>query len=57
MMIDPPSGWKYGFPALYDESKHGSIKEFLISKGYPLKDIEFALSYIRCWGFESEELK
>ena len=57
IMVDPPSGWKYGFPALFDESKDGSMKEFLVSKGYPLKDIDFALSYLRCWEPEREEDK
>lgn len=54
-MIDPPMGWKYGFPALYNESKDGSMEEFLLSKGYPLKDLEFALSYMRCWEVDDKE--
>jgi hypothetical protein len=47
--IDPPSGWRYGFPKVYDETKDGTIEEFLIKNGYPKKDIEFAVKYTRYW--------
>jgi len=48
-MVDPPSGWKYGFPMPYDEEKDGPLEDFLRSKGYPEKDIDFACSYVRVW--------
>ena len=51
--VDPPSGWQYGFPAEYDKSKDGSLEEFLLSKGYPQKDIKFALEHTRSW-YENE---
>lgn len=50
-MIDPPEGWKYGFPK---ELPKGAIvmntKEWLIGQGYPRELIErygdhFACSY------------
>ncbi len=47
--IDPPSGWKYGFPALWDKEQQSDIKQFLIQKGYPEKDVEFASRYMRMW--------
>jgi len=47
--VDPPSGWQYGFPAAYDETKNGSLEEFFRSKGYPEKDIKFALQHTRSW--------
>jgi hypothetical protein len=47
LIIDPPSGWKYGFPK---ELKPGKdYKELLIESGYPEKDIELALQYSRSW--------
>lgn len=49
MMIDPPSGWKYGFPIPYNFEKDGDMGEFLARKGYPRDDIDFALRHIRCW--------
>lgn len=48
-MIDPPTGWKYGFPRPYDEATDGSMREFLLTHGYPEKDVDFALEYMRCW--------
>jgi len=52
--VDPPSGWQYGFPAAYDETKDGSLEEFFRSKGYPEKDIKFALQHTRSW-YENEQ--
>lgn len=52
MWIDPPTGWKYGFPMIYDDETDGPMDIFLRDKGYPEKDIEFALSYMRCWNVE-----
>lgn len=48
-MIDPPSGWKYGFPKPYDEETDGPIEEFLINSGYPKKDLDFAIQNMRGW--------
>ena len=47
--VDPPSGWQYGFPAPYDQSKDGTIEEFLIAKGYPNKDVKWASENCRMW--------
>lgn len=54
MMIDPPSGWKYGFPKVYDEKKDGDLKTFLKKNGYPEKDIDFASKHCRMWYEENE---
>ena len=46
-MIDPPSGWKYGFPC---ELKEGEdVEELLRKHNYPEKDIAFAMQYMRVW--------
>jgi hypothetical protein len=47
--VDPPSGWQYGFPAPYDQSKDGTIEKFLIAKGYPKKDVKWASENCRMW--------
>ena len=54
-MIDPPSGWKYGFPkpAPKDHHKEEVLTAWLIEQGYPEDMIELALNYSRYW--ESEE--
>lgn len=48
-MIDPPSGWLYGFPRKYNEEKDGPLDEFLIHHGYPEQEVEFALRHLRSW--------
>ena len=55
VMIDPPSGWMYGFPAKLDRDVE-SYEELLRRKGYPEKDIDFALQYSRQWKVEDEDI-
>jgi hypothetical protein len=43
--IDPPEGWKYGFPKEWDWETPWDI--MLRLAGYPEKDIPFALKYMR----------
>ncbi len=52
ILIDPPSGWQYGFPARYIKEEHGSMEDFLRLKKYPEKDIKFAMQYMRVIGEE-----
>jgi hypothetical protein len=33
--VDPPGGWRYGFPKLYDPAKDGDMVEWMIANGYP----------------------
>ena len=52
MMIDPPTGWRYGFPRAYDAEVDGDMRDFLLLHGYPEQDVDFALQYMRCWPAE-----
>jgi hypothetical protein len=49
--VDPPEGWRYGFPAIYDPEKDGVMRDWIISKGYPVKLIqEYGDVWaVRCW--------
>ena len=47
MVIDPPSGWKYGFPKHLPDGK--DYKELLRESGYPKEDIDFAMKHSRMW--------
>ena len=38
-MIDPPSGWKYGFPKPLPEGVK-SIRKWLVENGYPQIEID-----------------
>lgn len=52
--VDPPEGWKFGFPAIYDPDADGQMSEWIISKGYPVQIIkEYGEAWhIRCWPAE-----
>jgi calcineurin-like phosphoesterase family protein len=34
-MVDPPSGWRYGFPRRYDPASDGDMRAWMIAHGYP----------------------
>ena len=52
--IDPPEGWRYGFPAIYDPDTDGQMSEWIVRKGYPLQTIKaYGESWaVRCWPAE-----
>lgn len=50
--IDPPSGWRYGFPKIIPNDvigDHTKLCEWLIEEGYPTEDIDLAMKYSRQW--------
>ena len=55
LIIDPPSGWKYGFPkpvpqdVLKDDER---LAIWLMLQGYPEKDTPLAIKYSRYWEIE-----
>lgn len=61
MVFDPPSGWMYGFPAVVPEGINvrddEELTKWLISKGYPTKDIPLALKHSRMWEFNPDKQK
>jgi len=38
-MIDPPSGWQYGFPKPFDPKPDQHINDWLMENGYPESEI------------------
>ena len=50
LMIDPPSGWKYGFPKAKPDDVTNIIA-WLLSKGYPQSEIDKMGNtlFIRTW--------
>ena len=52
MMVDPPDGWRYGFPKLWDGEEN--LIMFLIKNGYPDQQVRFALKYMRMWPAEDD---
>ena len=39
-MIDPPGGWRYGFPKAFTIRDGQSLREWLIENGYPAHEID-----------------
>ena len=56
MMIDPPEGWRYGFPREFDPKEGQSVEDWFIEKGYPESLISKGwLKWCRSW--ETETVK
>lgn len=56
IIVDPPSGWLYGFPKQFDFEFNGdpcdrerALKDWFVDSGYPRKDVELAMQYSRYW--------
>jgi len=56
-MIDPPSGWKYGFPMPLPDPRPENTMKWLIEMGYPEKEIEAMGQYFysRYWEQEIDD--
>jgi hypothetical protein len=54
-MIDPPSGWKYGFPKPIPEDRIKDAKAWLVEEGYPQKLIDELGQYFACRYWEQPE--
>jgi hypothetical protein len=55
--IDPPSGWKYGFPMALPDPAPEKMLEWLLEQGYPQFEIDKLGKnfYCRYWQEEAEE--
>ena len=56
-MIDPPSGWKYGFPKVLPDDVTNTMK-WLVENGYPQAEIDACGDNFWCrhWAGEEELL-
>lgn len=54
--VDPPSGWKYGFPKVFDTEIDGVMREWMIKEGYPQFEIDACGDYffVRQWAYEDK---
>ena len=53
--IDPPGGWRYGFPKLKTDDSH--VMEWLVKNGYPQQEIDELGDYFftRSWEASDDE--
>jgi hypothetical protein len=51
LWVDPPEGWRYGFPQIWDGSKDPDFYNWLFWAGYPVEVQESYGNhfYIRMW--------
>ena len=59
LMIDPPSGWKYGFPMPLPDPRPESTTAWLVEQGYPQAEIDLMGQYFYCryWEVEMDDNK
>lgn len=50
LLVDPPAGWAYGFPAPLEEDYEAQLRK----AGYPEKEIPLALKHSRYLGTYEE---
>lgn len=50
LIVDPPSGWMYGFPKYLEEDYEQQLRD----AGYPEKDIPMAMKHSRYLGTKEE---
>jgi len=57
LMVDPPSGWRYGFPKEMPEGiPNGKELQWFVDNGYPKVMVDDGmLKYCRYWYIEDEK--
>jgi len=53
-MIDPPGGWRYGFPKILPNNITNTLK-WLVENGYPQGEIDEFGDHFVCRHWEEEE--
>jgi hypothetical protein len=53
--VDPPSGWRYGFPKIHNSEVDGDIQEWIIREGYPESEIRKLGKYFYWRSWEATE--
>ena len=56
-IIDPPSGWKYGFPKPIPEDRKSDVLVWLVEQGYPQSEIDDLGDYFPCRYWKEKEPK
>ena len=54
IIIDPPSGWKYGFPKVIPNDRMEDTEVWLVEQGYPQSLIDKLGEYFSCRYWEDE---
>jgi hypothetical protein len=58
IVVDPPGGWRYGFPRQYNPRPGETEEEWFKRVGYPQSEIDKGmLSHVRRWWAPEKEAK
>ena len=52
--VDPPWGWQFGFPKLYNREVDGDMSEWLVQQGYPEELMSIANLGTGTWDAKDE---
>jgi len=54
--VDPPEGWRYGFPKVWDTELHDNMLHWLNDRGYPpeLRDQYGEYFFVRQWSVKDD---
>lgn len=56
LIIDPPSGWKYGFPKILPKTlPMWGLNTWLVEQGYPKEEIDKLGEHFYCNYYTQEE--
>ena len=57
LWIDPPAGWRYGFPKVWDQAEQPDFYKWLLSSGYPQHMLDEYGDYFYCkqWAATEEQ--
>lgn len=55
LFIDPPEGWKYGFPKIIPAEHQSRTLEWLVEQGYPQTLLDSLGDYFICRYWNGEE--
>ena len=55
LWVDPPEGWRYGFPKIWDSEEYPVIADFLREWMYPEHLIK--LGHCRMWDVDGEDTR
>jgi len=57
LWVDPPGGWRYGFPQIWDSTKDPDVDNWLYWAGYPdeVRESYGKHFYMRMWEVVEED--
>lgn len=56
LYVDPPEGWRYGFPKAVPKDREADLLNWIVEQGYPKPEWDKGDRIVlRCWREEEEK--